>query len=181
MKNILSTIIETERLILRPVSLEYKELIFPEFTDNVTTFMFPSAPKKIEETEEFILDSLKKMKNNKDLVVSIFKKDSNEFLGGGGIHNIDTKTPELGIWIKESTHGHKYGREAVAGLKTWADNNLEYDYLSYPVAKENIASQKKEKSDIAQKEAPFQKPSKTCLHKLPLPCYPPPYGHKTTD
>lgn len=142
MKNILNTIIETERLILRPVSLEYKEFIFPVFTGNVTKFMFPLTPQKIEETEEFILDSLEKMKNNKELTVSIFKKDSDEFLGGGGIHNIDTKTPELGIWIKESAHGNKYGREAIVGLKKWADDNLEYDYILYPVAKKNIASRK---------------------------------------
>jgi len=134
--------IETERLILKPVSLEYKDMIFSEFTDDTTKFMFPSTPKQIEETEKFIKESADKIKKGTDFVVSIFDKETNEFIGGGGIHNLDTKTPEFGIWIKKSAYGNKYGREAVAGLKEWTDKNLEYEYLLYPVVKENIASRK---------------------------------------
>ena len=141
-ENLLNVEIETERLTLKPVSLEYKDMIFSEFTDEVTKFMFPSTPKQIEDTEKFINDSREKIKKGEDLGVSIFNKETNEFLGNGGIHHLDTKTPELGIWIKKSAHGNKYGREAVAGLKEWADKNIEYEYLLYPVAKENIASRK---------------------------------------
>lgn len=141
-ENLLNVEIETERLTLKPVSLKYKDMIFSEFTDEVTKFMFPSTPKQIEDTENFINDARERIKNGLDLAVSIFNKETNEFLGGGGIHHLDTKTPELGIWIKKSAHGNKYGREAVAGLKEWADKNIEYEYLLYPVAKENIASRK---------------------------------------
>ena len=141
-ENLFNVEIETKRLVLKPVSLEYKDMIFSEFTDDTTKFMFPSTPKQIEETEKFIQESRDKMKKRTDLSVSIFNKETNEFLGGGGIHNLNTKTPELGIWIKKSAHGNKYGREAVAGLKDWADKNLDYEYLLYPVVKENIASKK---------------------------------------
>lgn len=142
MENLLNVEVETERLILKPVSLEYAGMIFPEFTDEITKYMFPSTTKKVEETEKFITDSIEKIKKGIDLNISIFEKNTNEFLGCGGIHHIDTKTPELGIWIKKSAHGKKYGREAVAGLKEWADRNLEYEYLIYPVATENIPSRK---------------------------------------
>ncbi len=141
-ENLLNVKIETERLILKPVSLEYKDMIFSEFTDEVTKFMFPSTPKQIEDTEKFINDSREKIKKGEDFGVSIFNKETNEFLGNGGIHHLDTKTPELGIWIKKSAHGNKYGREAIAGIKEWTDKNIEYEYLLYPVAKENIASRK---------------------------------------
>lgn len=140
--NLLEVIIETERLLLKPVSLEYVEMIFSEFTEEITVFMFPSSPKDISETEKYIIDSTKKLISGDDLGISIFNKKTGEFLGNGGIHDLKTKTPELGIWIKKSAHGNGFGREAVAGLKRWADQNLKYDYLLYPVVKENIASRK---------------------------------------
>lgn len=141
-EKLLEIIIETKRLILKPVSLKYKNMIFSEFTDDTTKFMYPSAPKDVIDTEKFIKKSMEDIKKGTDFVASIFDKKTNYFLGGAGIHHIDTKTPELGIWIKRSAYGNKYGQEAVAGLKKWADNNLEYEYLLYPVAKENIASRK---------------------------------------
>lgn len=141
-RNQLNTIIETERLILKPIALEYAEDIFAEFTDEITTFMFPSAARKISETYDFINDSIKKIKSGEEIVMSIFDKSTGEFFGNGGLHHIDTATPELGIWIKKSAHGKKIGREAVAGLKRWADENLVYEYLTYPVAVDNIASRK---------------------------------------
>ena len=52
------------------------------------------------------------------------------------------KKPELGIWIKKSAHGNGYGKEAMVALKKWADKNLKYDYILYPVAQDNLASRK---------------------------------------
>ncbi|HOW60257.1 MAG TPA: GNAT family N-acetyltransferase [Candidatus Moranbacteria bacterium] len=141
-ENLLNVEVETERLKLKPVSLEYKDMIFSAFTDEVTKFMFPSTPKQIEDTEKFIKDSIDEMEKGINFLISIFNKETNEFLGGGGIHDLNTKTPGLGIWIKKSAHGNKYGREAITGLKEWADKNLDYEYLLYPVVKENIASRK---------------------------------------
>lgn len=142
LKNLLDVVIETERLLMEPVSLEYADKIFTEFTDEITLFMFPSAAKDISETKRFIEDSREKMRSGTDIFVSVFEKTKGEFLGGGGLHHLDTKTPELGIWIKKSAHGHKFGQEAVTGLKLFADENLDYEYLFYPVAADNIASRK---------------------------------------
>ena len=142
LKNRLDTIIETERLILKPLASEHADEIFPEFTDEITKFMFPSAPHDISETQAYINDSRSKMEAGKDIVAGIFDRSTGEFLGGGGLHHIDRATPELGIWIKKGAHGQKFGQEAVAGLKRWADENLAYEYLTYPVAVDNIASRK---------------------------------------
>lgn len=115
---------------------------FSEFTEEITTFMYPRAPKKIEDTLEFIQNALPKMKEGKELPLVIFHKDTGEFLGGTGIHAIDTKTPRVGIWIKKSAHGNKYGREAIFALKNWADQHIAYDYIIYDVDKQNIPSKK---------------------------------------
>lgn len=132
----------TSRLLLKPISIIYKEEIFREFTEKITTYMCPRPPQEISETESFINDSIAKMKNEKHLGFVILKKDTKEFLGCTGIHNINHKTPELGIWLKKTAHGNSYGLETITALKEWAEENLDYEYLIYPVDKENIPSRK---------------------------------------
>ncbi len=134
--------IETERLRLVPVTSQYREEIFREFTPEITGFMFPKSPDKIEETDEFIATSERELKDGKTLQIVILKKENSEFLGCGGLNNVDTKTPEPGIWIKKSAHGNGYGKEVVTGLKEWADKHLEYEYLTYPVDRRNMGSRK---------------------------------------
>jgi len=134
--------IETENLILKSISLDYKADIFREFTPEITKYMVPKSPEKIEETIEFIKKAMADNKKGKDLQVVVLNKKSQEFIGCGGLHEVNTKTPELGVWIQKAAHGHYFGREAMTALKGWADENLDYDYILYPVAEENYASRR---------------------------------------
>lgn len=138
----LKTFIETARLLLVPVSTDFEEEIFREFTPEITVYMFPKPPEKIEETKEFIESSLEKMGKEEQLQMVVLRKETREFLGCAGLHRINTPTPEFGIWIKKSAHGNGYGKEAIIGLKKWADDNLPYEYLVYPVDRDNIPSRK---------------------------------------
>ncbi len=140
MRDLSSTVITTDRLVLRPVSEVYGENIFREFTPDITLYMYPRSPDHIDETLEFLRRSEQNIRKGTELVVAILLRDTEEFLGGGGVHNIDSATPELGIWIKKSAQGYSYGLEAVAALKAWADDHLAYSYLRYPVAAANIPS-----------------------------------------
>lgn len=137
-----SITIETKNLCLKGITLEYQDDIFGEFNKEITTHMFPKPAEKVEETVEFINTSIKENKEGSNFQIVILHKESKDFLGCGGIHHIDRKTPELGIWIKQSAHGHGYGKEAVIALKEWADKNLDYEYLLYPVVDKNYASKK---------------------------------------
>lgn len=132
----------TNRLVLLPISQKYKEEIFREFTKEITTYMYPRPLQDIVETEEFINDSLGEIETGNHLVLVILKKDSQEFLGCTAIHEIRTKHPELGIWLKKSAQGKGYGLEAITVLKRWADENLDYEYLIYDVDKANIPSRR---------------------------------------
>jgi len=136
------TTIKTKNLLLKAIPLDYKEDIFREFTSEITTHMFPKPAEKIEETINFIETSMKENKEGSNLQIVITHRESGEFLGCGGLHRINTKTPELGIWIKKAAHGNAYGKEAVIALKEWADQNLDYEYILYPVAEENYASRR---------------------------------------
>lgn len=138
--DVLQTIILSERLILVPLSMEFTHVIFDNFTPEITTYMLPKAPEAIKDTEKFINNAILRMQKNEELSITILHKDTDEFLGGASILNIHTSTPKLGIWIKKSAQGNKYGREAVTALKKWADEHIKYDYIIYPVDRRNISS-----------------------------------------
>jgi RimJ/RimL family protein N-acetyltransferase len=140
--NIIDFKIETDRLKLIPTSEKFAKEMFREFTKEITKFMYPKSPSSIDETLSFIKISKEKMSKGEELQVVILNKTTGEFLGHGGINNLNTDTPEPGIWIKKGAHGNKYGAETVKGLKEWIDKNLKYKYLLYPVDKKNIASRK---------------------------------------
>ncbi|WP_413173171.1 GNAT family N-acetyltransferase [Anabaena azotica] len=132
----------TDRLLLKPISLQYKEEIFQEFTVEITTYLYAAPPKELGDTEFFINQSLLEMQRGESLIVVILKKDSQEFLGCSGIHKINSKYPQTGIWLKKSAFGQGYATETIQSLKAWADTHLDYEYLRYPVDRENAPSRR---------------------------------------
>lgn len=134
--------VTTERLVLVPLSLDYKDEIFKEFTDDITKYMYPSTPKVIEDTVSFVEASIQGFVDQKEIVVAILNKENREYLGNAGLHQLDSMTPELGVWVKKAAQGNGYGREAIKGIKSWADKHLLYEYLRYPVYIENLPSRK---------------------------------------
>ncbi|NJP10543.1 MAG: GNAT family N-acetyltransferase [Leptolyngbyaceae cyanobacterium RU_5_1] len=134
--------LESSRLLLKPISLDFRDEIFREFTSEVTTYMHPKPAESPEETEHFIRKAIQLRQDGTDLILVILRKNNLEFVGVCGIHHLNTHTPELGIWTKKSSQGNGYGREAIHRLKQWADESLSYTYLSYPVDKRNIPSRK---------------------------------------
>ena len=144
--------IKSERLILVPISKKHAKDIFREFNEEITNYMIPKPQESVQKVEEWIADSLRRMRKGSNLQLVIIEKQTGEFLGCAGLHEVNTKTPELGVWIKKSGHRKKYGQEAMRALKNWADGNLKYDYIKYPVATANTASRKVAES-LGGKEA----------------------------
>lgn len=142
MENIATITIETERLLLVPTTQEHTEEIFKEFTDEVTRYMMPCTPKEISETQAWVDSVLRKRVEEKELQMTILDKQTKEFLGSTWLHRIKERIPELWIRVKTSAHGKKIGREAVAALEARAQKNIEFDYIRYPVDKDNIWSRK---------------------------------------
>lgn len=134
--------ISSNRIELIPIDMKYAGDCCQNFTKEVTRYMWPSAPKTQEEINQHILLKQSQMREGKEISSFILKKDTEEFLGYVSIHQANTTTPELGIWLKKEAHGHQYGYEALSLLKAWAEHHLQYDYLKYPVDKANIPSRK---------------------------------------
>jgi len=134
--------LKTERLTLRPVTRNEIRDIFDNFTDEVTTYMYPDPASDIGETRDFVEKSIEKFTAGTDVVFIGRLSASDEFIGCFGLHHIDRKTPELGVWIKKSAHGNGYGLEGVRAVIEHAKTNYLFDYLLYPVDKRNTASRR---------------------------------------
>jgi len=122
--------------------MQYAEEIFKEFTPEITTYMVPKSAKDISETKKFIKDSIETMNAWNNYQTVILDKATKEILGCAWLHLDNTKAPELGIRIKKSAFGKKIGKEAVTGLTDRAQKNLDFEYLFYPVDRDNISSRK---------------------------------------
>ncbi|GAB4152910.1 MAG: hypothetical protein Fur0046_32700 [Cyanobacteria bacterium J069] len=134
--------LETMRLWLERVSRDDRLDVFQEFTPAIATFMYPHPPQEIAETDEFLNHAVRQNASGTELHLAIRRRETAEFLGLCGIHQMQTATPELGIWLKQAAHGQGFGKEAIACLKSWADEHLDYECLRYPVDRRNIASRK---------------------------------------
>src|SRR5215475_6136254 len=117
--NLLDVIIETERLLLKTITLDYAEDIFKEFTWEITKYMYPKPAEKIEETFDYIENEINKTKNGKSLSMVILDKKDNKFIGCLGLYDVNTLKPGLWIWLKKSSHYNSYGLEAMTGLIEW--------------------------------------------------------------
>lgn len=135
--------IKGERIKLVSISHAYLTKIFKEFTPDIVRYMMPKAPEEISETAAFITASIAGMHEGYELVMVILDKESGEFLGVCGLHGKDRlRTPEFGIWLKRSAHGNHYGGEAMRTMGSWAVENLDIDFILYPVDRNNIPSRK---------------------------------------
>lgn len=129
-------------LCLVPVSHAFDETVFENFTEEITTYMVPAPAKEIAETHRVVDNFIRQRSEGTDLVFAILNHETGEFLGLCGLHHIDTKTPELGIWTKAGAHGSHVGRRAIWTLYAWGKEHLSYDYIKYPVDRKNVPSRK---------------------------------------
>jgi ribosomal-protein-alanine N-acetyltransferase len=135
--------IVTERLILRPTDIIDLEPIAREFTERITRYMYPLPARSSMDVAPFIANSIEGLDNNTNLqLTATSKENDNEFIGCLGLHHPHSRTPELGIWVAEKFHRQGLGLEAIEGLCGWAAEEIECDYLRYPVDRENLPSRR---------------------------------------
>ena len=79
--NLDAVLIETARLYLKPISIDYKDEIFKNFTKEITKYLLSSPVNDISITINFINLSIKQRKKCTDLVLVILNKKTKEFLG----------------------------------------------------------------------------------------------------
>lgn len=139
--NLYNVVVETKRLRLVPISPKYREDIFAAFTEKVARYTCPQPTGDRADTDAFISASIERMSQGEELQFVALLKSTEEFIGCAGLHRIQ-EMPEPGLWLKESSWRNGFGFEIISALKDWADANIEYEYLYYPVKKENVASRR---------------------------------------
>ena len=133
--------INSERLILRPLSFDYVEDIFKEFNENVTRYLERGPNKNIDAVNDFISKDIQASKNGNKVNFVILDRN-NEFIGLSDLQKTDTRSPEFGLWVKESAWGQGFGSELIFAMAEWAQDNLDFDYLTYRADPENPGSWK---------------------------------------
>jgi ribosomal-protein-alanine N-acetyltransferase len=133
--------IETVRLKIRPISFKYIKEIFDEFTSEICKYLIPQPSKNISEIRDFINLSICQVKNGITIQFELENK-LDEFVGIVGVYKINTRNPELGLWIKTKEQNKGYGTEALNAIIEWINLNIEYDHLIYPIDKRNERSRK---------------------------------------
>lgn len=130
----------TDRLRFIVVNAKYKEDIFRELTPTVAKFL-PFIPTgKLEGTQGFIDYSLGQLEKGEDITLLAIDNQTEEFIGCCGIHDINSESISLGIWLKESAFGKGFGTELIQGLEQYVNENLSVDYLIYNVEESNHGS-----------------------------------------
>lgn len=138
-----SVVINTERVRLQAISRRFTEEIYQNFTPKITEYMMPAPPAERADTAAFVESALLGLDRRDDLHLVICLHDGGEFLGVCGLYaRGQPNEPELGTWLKTAAHGYGYGLEAITALKKWADSQLEYQRLLFPVDRRNTPSRR---------------------------------------
>lgn len=134
-------VINGDGIVLTPICEADIDDVFENFTNVVTTYMYPSTPKQKTETEAYVKHAINGWITENEMTF-IIRSPLGEFIGCAGIHDISTGHPELGIWTKHAAHGHGYGKQAITLLVNFGWENLSIDYFVYPVDHRNGASKR---------------------------------------
>ncbi|HLU04229.1 MAG TPA: GNAT family N-acetyltransferase [Advenella sp.] len=135
-------VIEAPRLTLHPFSAGDADEAYRCITPSLTRYMGWEPAANPDEFAKIWQTWIRNFTDSTELVFTIREKRNSRFLGLVGVHELQTSTPELGIWIREDRHGNGFGREAVACLYVWASANFDRLSYVYPVAEDNHPSRR---------------------------------------
>lgn len=136
-------ILETERLILRPLSTEDAQDIFDRWTSDpvVTKYMRYSTHSSVEDTRQWLLTEEERNKTDQMYDWGFWLKDGNYLFGSGGlVYNEEEKMFELGYNIMQKVWNQGYTTEASKAMLEFAHKELKQNEFFAKHAAENTAS-----------------------------------------
>ncbi|WP_226673923.1 GNAT family N-acetyltransferase [Rossellomorea aquimaris] len=124
------TMIETERLTLRMPRPGDGSTVNASIKASLSELQpwlgFALCNPEVEDTESNTREAHAKFLTRESLRYLIFLKNTDEFVGSTGFHNIDWSVPkfEIGYWIDTKMSGNGYMAEAVGKLTEFALTEL---------------------------------------------------------
>lgn len=122
---------ETEQLILRMPQTSDGKVVHEAITASINELRpwmgFAQKGQTAEETEINTRESHVSFLKREKLRMLIFLKDTKQFVGSSGLHNIDwdVRKFEIGYWCDTRLSGKGYMTEAIAGLTAFTFEQLE--------------------------------------------------------
>ncbi len=121
---------ESERLIIRAPRPGDGAAINAAVVESLAELRpwMPWATEKpsVAETEEFARRAAAGWLTRESLTLSLWRKDTGEYVGNSGMHRIDWEVPsvEIGYWVRTSLAGQGYITEAVHAITAFAFDTL---------------------------------------------------------
>jgi RimJ/RimL family protein N-acetyltransferase len=128
--------IETERLLLRPPTLDDAPALLALFDQSrgTLTQAFPTFRRltTIDAVRQFCAAALESANGRREYPLLAFNRDTRELIGGGEIHGIkwDVPAAEIDWWLDDGQTGRGYATEIGAAqlrflMESWGANRVE--------------------------------------------------------
>ncbi len=138
-------ILETERIILRPLTTADAKEAFANWTsdDRVTKYMRYNSHQSVEDTTDWLKSVEEASESDKQYDWGFVDKATNQLFGSGGlVYNDETQMFEIGYNIMFNRWHRGYTSEAVTAILEFAKNTLNQKKIYGRHAVENIYSGK---------------------------------------
>ena len=132
-------IIETDRLILRPMIVSDVSALKKWMSDKSIYTYWGKGPSKAEMNPELLFE--KQERPAKSFHLGIAEKNSNEVIGDLWVYLIENdRMAQVAIRLSKEKHGKGYGTEALSAMTKFCFENTELQRLWTKVDVRNIAS-----------------------------------------
>jgi len=106
--------IESKRLLIRPILNEDAKAVFAYRSDAITNQYQGWIPKNLSEVDEFIAKNPKSINQTDSwFQLVMIEKESDELIGDIGLHFIDEHQVELGCTLSKEVHKLGYATESL--------------------------------------------------------------------
>ncbi|WP_445400880.1 GNAT family N-acetyltransferase [Zobellella sp. An-6] len=144
-KELFFPIIETERLSLKPLSINDSDSLFEIFSDPEVMRYWNTAPwATIQDSLDFINEANGAMQRQESLVLGVYLKSTGELAGKCMLFSYDkeSKRAEIGFGLGRSCWGRGYIREAGEALIQYGFNSLGLRRIEAEIDPDNQSSAK---------------------------------------
>jgi RimJ/RimL family protein N-acetyltransferase len=141
MPNYLKLFIENENIQLSTIDISNTLDILKNNTGNVREFFIAFESQK--EVESWILEQRQKMEIGKKIELSIFDKQTGNFVGMVSLDNLTDKDQvEPRIWISPEYQNKGYGKQSLQLLINWYKSQPTATTINYVADSHNEASKR---------------------------------------
>lgn len=138
-------VLETERLLLRPITIEDKEALFEIFTDEEIMIYYGMYPlKNMEGVIKLIHSFSNSFENDRSIRWAIELKETQTLIGTCGFHSFNKhhRRAEVGYEIHKNHWKKGYVTEAVSRIMSYGIEEMSFNRIEALIYPQNLASQR---------------------------------------